>query len=72
MIANVKNAVPLKYVIYDLKDEDIVGTIYKKELQKNNQKEFSIEKVIKRKGDKLYVKWQDRVIFHFMIIVETK
>ena len=28
----------------------------KKELQKTNQKEFRIEKVLKRKGDKLYVK----------------
>ena len=30
----------------------------KKALQKNNQKEFRSEKVIKRKGDKLYVKWK--------------
>ena len=29
----------------------------KKELQKTNQKEFGVEKIIKRKGDKLYVKW---------------
>ena len=35
----------------------IVASFYKKELQKTNQKEFRIEKVIKRKGDKLYVKW---------------
>ena len=27
-----------------------------KELQKTNQQEFRIEKVIKRKGDKLYAK----------------
>ena len=32
---------------------------YENELQKANQKEFRIEKVIKRKGDKLYVKWKD-------------
>ena len=30
----------------------------KKELQNTNQKEFRIEKVIKRKSDKLYVKWK--------------
>ena len=30
----------------------------KKELQKANQKEFRVENVIKRKGDKLYVKWK--------------
>ena len=28
------------------------------ELQKTNQKEFRIEKVIMRRGDKLYVKWK--------------
>ena len=26
--------------------------------KKTNQKEFRIEKVIKRKGDKIYVKWK--------------
>ena len=31
---------------------------YEKEPQKTNQEEFRIEKVIKRKGDKLYVKWK--------------
>ena len=30
-----------------------------KKLQKTNQTEFRIGKVIKRKGDKLYVKWKD-------------
>ena len=29
-----------------------------KELLKTNQDEFKIEKVIKRKGNKLYVKWK--------------
>ena len=29
----------------------------KKELQKTNQQTFRIEKVIKRKGIKLYIKW---------------
>ena len=29
-----------------------------KKLQKTNENEFSIEKVIKRKGDKRYVKWK--------------
>ena len=35
-----------------------MGTFYEKELQKTNQEEFSIEKVIKRKGDKMHVKWK--------------
>ena len=44
------------HVIIDLKSEKIVGTFYVKELQKTNQKEFRVEKVIKRKSDKLYIK----------------
>ena len=42
----------------DLNGEEIVGTFYENELQKTNQKELRTEKVIKRKGDKLYVKWK--------------
>ena len=38
--------------------EEIIETFYKKELQKTNQQGFRIEKVIKRKGNKLYVKWK--------------
>ena len=45
-------------VINDINGEEITGTFYEKELQETNQKEFRIEKVIKRKGDKLYVKWK--------------
>ena len=55
---SLKNAVPWSYVISDLNREEIVGNFYEKELQKTNQKEFIIEKVIKRKGNKLYVKWK--------------
>ena len=58
MIKKVKNYVPWKYFISDLNDEEIVGMFYKKELQKINQTEFRIEKVIRRKSDKLYVKWK--------------
>ena len=53
VIKEFKNIVPWTYVI---KGKEIVGTLYKKELQKANQKEFRVEKVIKRKGNKLYVK----------------
>ena len=57
--SKIKNTVPWAYVINDLNGKKITGTFYEKELQKTNQKEFRIEKVIKRKGDKLYVKWKD-------------
>ena len=58
MIKSVKNTVQWTYVINDLNDNEIIGTFYEKELQKTNQEEFRIEKVIKKKGDKLYVKWK--------------
>ena len=57
VISKIKNTVPWIYVINDLNGEEIMGTFYEKELQKTNQKEFRIEKVIKRKCDKLYIKW---------------
>ena len=55
IINKIKNTVPWRYFINDFNGEKIIGTFYEKELQKTNQKEFRIEKVIKRKGDKLYV-----------------
>ena len=58
VINKIKNTVPWTYAISDLNGEEITGSFYEKELQKNNQKEFRIEKILKRKGDKLYVKWK--------------
>ena len=45
-------------MISDLNGEPITGSFYEKELQKTTQEKFRKEKVIKRKGDKLYVKWK--------------
>ena len=56
VIKKAKNTVPWSYVINDLNGEEIIGTFYEKELQKTNQEEFRIEEVIKRKGNKIYVK----------------
>ena len=58
VISKIKNTVPWTYVINDLNGEEITGSFYEKELQKTSQKEFRIEKVLKGKGDKLYVKWK--------------
>ena len=58
VIEKVKNTVLWTYVINNLNGEEIIRTFYEKELQKTNEQEFRIEKVIKRKGDKLYVKWK--------------
>ena len=48
----------MTYVINDLNGEKVIGSFDEKELQKTIQKEFRIEKVLKKKGDKLYVKWK--------------
>ena len=58
VIKKIKNTVSWTYVINDLNSEEIIGTFYENELQRTNQQEFRIEKVIKKKGDKLYVKWK--------------
>ena len=59
VIKKVKNTVPWTYIISDPKGKEIVGWFYKKELKKKtNRKELRIEKTIKRKGNKLYVKWK--------------
>ena len=55
---NWSEKVPWTYVIDHLNGEEITGTFYEKELQKIDQQEFRIEKVIKKNGDKLYVKWK--------------
>ena len=54
-----KNTVPWTDAISDLNGEETTGSFYEKELQKTSQKEFRIEKVLKRKGDKLHVKWKE-------------
>ena len=45
-------------MISDLNGEETIGTFYEKELQKTSQEKFRIEKVLKRKGDNLHVKWK--------------
>ena len=62
VIQKVQNTVPGTYVINDLNVEEIVGTFYKKELQKTNKKEFKIEKVIKKKVINYMLNGKDTVI----------
>ena len=56
--SKIRNTVPWTYIINYLNGKEIIGTFYEKKLQKTYQQEFRIEKVIKRKGDKLYVEWK--------------
>ena len=50
----------ITYKIKDLNDEIIKGIFYEKELQlsKNTTGEYIIEKILKTKGNQIYVKWR--------------
>ena len=52
---NTKSTVPWTLVI--LTEKKLLDIFSRKNCKNTNQKEFRVEKVIKRKGDKLYVKW---------------
>ena len=66
VIKKVTNTVPWTYVINDLNGEEITGIFYEKELQKTNQEEFRIEKVIRRKGRKFMLNEKD-IIIHLIV-----
>ena len=71
VISKIKNAIPWTYGISGLNGEEITGSFYEKELKQINQKEFGIERVLKRKGDKLYVK-RERYGNHFNSWIDKK
>ena len=58
VVGKIKNTVPWTYVINDLNGEPIAGGFYEKELQNTSLEKSRIEKVLKRKGDQLYIKWK--------------
>lgn len=45
------------YVFSDLNDEEIFGIFYERGMQNTSQKQFKIEKRIKRKHNRFYAKW---------------
>ena len=59
VVSKIKNTVPWTYVVCDLNGEEITGSFYEKEFQKTIQEKFRMQKVLKRKRDKLYVKWKE-------------
>ena len=50
----------ITYQLKDMNDEIIKGIFYEKELQKtkNTSHEYIIEKILKTKGNQIYVKWR--------------
>ena len=58
VIIKIKNTVRWTYFINEINGEEVIGTFYRKKLQKTNQEEFTIEKIVISKGNTLYAKWK--------------
>lgn len=57
-INKIKNTHPLTYEIRDFRNQPILGSFYGYELQKTKYPDtFLIEKILKRNGSRLFVKW---------------
>lgn len=57
-ITKVKRTTPVTYELEDHQGQPIKGCFYKEELQKTKHPDvYIIEKIIKKKGNKMYVKW---------------
>ncbi|KAJ8915420.1 hypothetical protein NQ315_003180 [Exocentrus adspersus] len=59
-ITAVKITNPTTYLLEDMRGQPIQGAFYAEELQKTTKSDvYLVEKVLKRKGQKVYVKWLD-------------
>lgn len=57
-ITNVNNKFPVTYLLEDYQGEPIAGQFYEKELQKTIYPDtYLVERILKRKGSQVYVKW---------------
>lgn len=57
-IIKINKTIPYTYVLQDYQDQLIEGTFYSEELQKVKHDDvYLIEKVLRKKGNKKYVKW---------------
>lgn len=57
-ISKIRLTNPITYILKDYSDRDIQGGFYAKELQKvKHTGVYLLEKVLKRKGDMVFVKW---------------
>ena len=71
-IEKAKNTVSWTYVISDLNGEKTLGTFYKKELQKANQKEFRAEKYYREKAINYEVNGKAMIVLFIVgLIIKT-
>lgn len=57
-IRKVQNTIPATYLLNDYEGNPILGGFYEQELQKSALKDvYYVEKIVKRSGNKIFVKW---------------
>ena len=57
-ISQVRDSEPTTYFLKDYQNKPISGSFYEQELSKNkNPNIYLVEKVLKKRGNKLYLKW---------------
>ena len=52
-----KDTDPIVYELRDLADEDVEGTFYKEQLQKTQQEIYRVDKIVRKRGNEVLVKW---------------
>ena len=57
-VSLVKHTNPITYSLEDLRGEPVKGSVYGQELQATDQQIFRIERVLRRQGQRAYVKWR--------------
>ena len=58
LIAKIKYTILRTYVISDLKMKNLLQFFMKENCKKQIKKSLELKKLIKRKGDRLYVRWK--------------
>jgi len=48
---------PIVYELEDLTGEDVEGTFYKEQLQKTQQEIYRVDRVLRKRGNEVLVKW---------------
>ena len=66
-LKKIKNTVSWTYVLEEINGEENVGMFHENELKNTNQTECTIQKVIKKLGNKLYVKGKDHIFLNSWI-----
>ena len=57
-VNRIKNTEPVTYILKDYQDKAIAGSFYEYELAKVRYSDiYLVEKILKKRGNKLFVKW---------------